>query len=188
VVGDVSGKGVAAALLMAKLSGDVRFCLASEPDHAAAVRRINAAFIANNWDDRFVTFVLAVVDPLNNELTIVNAGHMPPLLRRAGGQVEEIGEEQAGVALGVVPDYIYEPYKRRLEPGDVLTIFTDGISEALNGENELFGMDRLRRDVGFPAVSVAGLGRHILDQVRHHVGGRAQSDDMCLACFGRLEA
>ena len=64
VLGDVSGKGVSAALLMAKLSGEVRFCLASEPTPAAAMNRINAAFCRSGWDDRFVTFILAVVDPL----------------------------------------------------------------------------------------------------------------------------
>jgi hypothetical protein len=87
VVGDVSGKGVSAALLMAKLAGDVRFCLASERDHAEAVRRINAMFASSNWEDRFVTFVLAVLDPTAQEVTIVNAGNMPPLLRHSGGRV-----------------------------------------------------------------------------------------------------
>ena len=62
VLGDVSGKGVAAALLMAKLSGEVRYCLASEPDPAAAMNRINASFSRSGWQDRFVTFVLAVLD------------------------------------------------------------------------------------------------------------------------------
>ena len=86
VLGDVSGKGVSAALLMAKLSGEVRYCLASEPTPAAAVSRINASFSRSGWQDRFVTFVLAVLDPASSELTVVNAGHMAPLLRQLAGR------------------------------------------------------------------------------------------------------
>ena len=89
VVGDVSGKGVSAALLMAKLSGEVRYCLASEPTPAAAMSRINASFSRSGWQDRFVTFVLAVLDVEKHELTLVNAGHMPPLLRQRQGAVED---------------------------------------------------------------------------------------------------
>lgn len=187
VVGDVSGKGVSAALLMAKLAGEVRFCLASEHDHAAAVCRINATFASSGWDDRFVTFVLAVLDTVSNELTIVNAGHMPPLLRRASGEVIEIGEEEAGLPLGVASDYEYESFKVQVNPGDFLSIFTDGISEAMNTSNDLYGLDRLRKIIGTPAITVDLLGHHILDDVRTFVGGRPQSDDMCLACFGRDE-
>ena len=70
-------------------------------------------------------------------------------------------------------------------PGDYLTLFTDGISEAMNAAGELYGLDRLREQLATPAVPVAGLGRLILDDVKRFVGGRPQSDDMCLACFGR---
>jgi serine phosphatase RsbU (regulator of sigma subunit) len=187
VVGDVSGKGVSAALLMAKLAGEVRFCLASEPDHAAAVCRINSTFASSGWDDRFVTFVLAVIDLEANELTIVNAGHMPPLLRRATGEIIEIGEEEAGLPLGVATDYKYESFKLPIQPGDFLSIFTDGISEAMNTSNDLYGLERLRKIIGTTAITVDSLGQHILDDVRTFVGGRPQSDDMCLACFGRDE-
>ena len=187
VVGDVSGKGVSAALLMAKLAGEVRFCLASEPDHAAAVCRINSTFASSGWDDRFVTFVLAVIDTHKQEITIVNAGHMPPLLRKAGGEVIEVGEDQAGLPLGVLGDYEYESCTIPLSRGDFLSIFTDGISEAMNTSNDLYGLERLQKIIGTPAITVEGLGQHILDDVRTFVGGRPQSDDMCLACFGRDE-
>jgi sigma-B regulation protein RsbU (phosphoserine phosphatase) len=185
VLGDVSGKGVSAALLMAKLSGEVRYCLASEPTPAAAVSRINSSFSRSGWQDRFVTFVLAVLDAKTNELTLVNAGHMAPLLRHSKGVVEEIGEEETGLPLGVDPDYQYEQYTRAIAPGDFLALFTDGISEAMNVDNDLYGMDRLRKLLAQPSASVDALGRDILDDVKRFVGGRPQSDDMCLACFGR---
>jgi len=185
VLGDVSGKGVSAALLMAKLSGEVRYCLASEPTPAAAVSRINSSFSRSGWQDRFVTFVLAVVDPRENILTIVNAGHMAPLLRHSRGGVEEIGDEQAGLPLGVDADYQYDQYSRPIASGEFLALFTDGISEAMNADNELYGMSRLRKQLAQPSENVDSLGRLILDDVKRFVGGRPQSDDMCLACFGR---
>ena len=88
VVADVSGKGISASLLMAKLSAETRYCLASEPDPAQAVGRLNRAFCSSLWEDRFVTMVAAVLDPRRHEATIVNAGHLPPYLRRRDGRVE----------------------------------------------------------------------------------------------------
>jgi phosphoserine phosphatase RsbU/P len=185
VLGDVSGKGVGAALIMAKLSGEVRFCLASEADPAAAMNRINSSFSRSGWQDRFVTFVLAVLDTTRHEITVVNAGHMPPLLRHSQGKVEPVGSDQAGLPLGIDADFQYEQHTRQFVPGDYLTLFTDGISEAMNAAGELYGLDRLREQLATPAAPVAGLGRLILDDVKRFVGGRPQSDDMCLACFGR---
>ncbi len=185
VLGDVSGKGVAAALLMAKLSGEVRYCLASEPKPAEAINRINASFSRSGWQDRFVTFVLAVLNAERNEITLVNAGHMPPLLRHGGGKVEAIGSDEGGPPLGVDADYQYQQYSRPVAPGDFLTLFTDGISEAMNATGELYGLSRLQDRLASQGVPVAELGRLILDDVKRFVGGRPQSDDMCLVCFGR---
>ncbi len=187
IVGDVAGKGVPAALLMARLSADVRFLLASEEDPAKAVQQINDSFANHDWQDRFVTMITAVVNPRTNELTIVNAGHMAPLLRRRGGSVEEIGEEAAGLPLGVSEGFQYEHHTHILEPGDVVTIFTDGFSEAMNGERELYGLDRLKQQIATPSVDVADFGQHILEDVSRFVDGFDQSDDMCLVCFGRVE-
>ncbi|MEX0676741.1 MAG: SpoIIE family protein phosphatase [Pirellulales bacterium] len=185
LLGDVAGKGVPAALLMAKLSGEVRYCLASESSPAAAVSRINASFSRSGWEDRFVTFVLALVDASRHEITVVNAGHMPPLLRHSQGIVEPIGEEQAGLPLGVDPDFQYEQHTRSIAPGDFLALFTDGISEAMNNDGELYGLERLEKQLAQPSVTVADLGRLILDDVKRFVGGCPQNDDICLACFGR---
>jgi sigma-B regulation protein RsbU (phosphoserine phosphatase) len=187
IVGDVAGKGVSAALLMARLSSDVRFLLASESDPAEAVRKINAGFANADWQDKFVTMIVAVVDPATHKLTLVNAGHMAPLLRTNGAAVETLGEEATGLPLGVSDDYPYEAHHRALAPGDFLTIFTDGFSEAMNSDRELYGLERLTQEISSPALSVVDLGRHILEDVRKFVSGYAQSDDMCLACFGRVE-
>jgi phosphoserine phosphatase RsbU/P len=185
VVGDVAGKGVSAAILMAKLSSDVRFWLAREPDPAKALAKINAAFSRHGWDDRFVTMVVAVVDPQACELTLVNAGHMPPILRSGDGKVQEVGGEEAGLPLGVIDDYQYEAYKREFLAGDFLTIFTDGFSEAMNSKRELFGIERLIELCNDKTVKACSLGPCILDKVHEFVGDFPQSDDMCLVCFGR---
>lgn len=185
IVGDVAGKGVSAALVMARLSSDVRFTLASEPDVALAITKINTSFARHDWQDKFVTMIVAIVNPHTHQMTLVNAGHMAPLLRR-GGKVHEIGEEQSGLPIGVSDDYQFESYTEELQPGDFITLFTDGFSEAMNANGELYGIDRLAKQVGTSAVNVEELGQHILEDVNQFVDGFAQSDDMCLACFGRL--
>jgi serine phosphatase RsbU (regulator of sigma subunit) len=187
IVGDVAGKGVSAALLMARLSSDVRFLLASEADPAVAVQKINAGFANADWQDKFVTMIVTIVNPETHEMLLVNAGHMAPLLRRRGGKVEELGPDAAGLPLGVSDEYPYESLHHKLEPGEFVTVFTDGFSEAMNADRELYGLERLSRQVGSSAVRMEDLGQHILDDVRQFVGGVAQSDDMCLACFGRVE-
>jgi phosphoserine phosphatase RsbU/P len=188
VLADVSGKGMPAALLMARLSSEVRDSLASEPTPAAAVRRLNAELVAGRWQDRFVTLVLAVLDPREHVLTLVNAGHCPPLLRRDSQPVEELAEQQTGLPLGVAEDYVYEQAVINVLPGDFFLLLTDGISEAMNGRNELYGLERVRRQVAMPIGSVAELGRHVLSDLRNFVGDQPQSDDICLTCFGRDHA
>ncbi len=186
VLGDVAGKGVAAALLMARLSSDVRFALATYANPAEAVTVVNASFASHGWDDRFVTMIVAVIDPRDNKMTLVNAGHMAPLLRRASGEVIEVGEEEAGLPIGVSDDFEFEAFTTAFAPGESLTIFTDGFSEAMNDQRELYGMERLTQQVAADSISVDELGRHLLDDVSRFVGDFPQSDDMCLACFGRL--
>ena len=188
IVGDVAGKGVPAALLMARLSADVRFSLASEENVSKAVEQINEGFANRDWQDKFVTMLVAVLNPQTGDLMMVNAGHMAPLLRRHDGTVAEIGEEAAGLPLGVAAGMEYESYSHRLEPGDVVTIFTDGFSEAMNGHRELYGLERLKQQLSSPVLNVREFGQHILDDVHQFVNGYDQSDDMCLVCLGREES
>jgi serine phosphatase RsbU (regulator of sigma subunit)/pSer/pThr/pTyr-binding forkhead associated (FHA) protein len=187
VVADVSGKGISAALLVAKLSADVRYCLVSEARPERAMARLNSSFIRGGWEDRFVTMVLAVLDISGHEVTIVNAGHMAPLLRRGDGQVEALGEEESGLPIGVDSDSEYQQVSFHLEPNDWLTIFTDGISEAMNPQREIYGLDRLHTQLRSSAENVVSQGRGVLADVKRFVGKHPQSDDMCLICFGRME-
>jgi len=185
VVADVSGKGIPASLLMARLSADVRYCLASEPVPAKAVAQINRVFFAAGWEDRFVTLVLAVLDPQRHELTIVDAGHPPAYLDHGGTVIQAVDEANARLPLGVMDNADYVQVSHTLAPGDRLVMYTDGISEAMNEKNELYGFRRLHEQVKVPSLGVAACGQSILGNVKKFVGKRAQSDDMCLVCFGR---
>ncbi|HUY31407.1 MAG TPA: SpoIIE family protein phosphatase [Pirellulales bacterium] len=185
IVADVSGKGMPAALLMAKLSAETRFTLVIEPDPAAVMNRLNAGFCGAGWEDRFVTMCLSVVDLATHEVRLVNAGHMPPFLRRANRLVEPVGADEAGIPLGVSADFEYTPYTLKLVPGESLALFTDGFSEAMNMENELYGLVRIEEQLRGEARGVRQLGERLLADVKRFVGKRSQADDMCLLCFGR---
>ena len=185
VLADVSGKGISASLLMARLSAETRFCLATEPTPAAALGRLNRVFCGRNWEDRFVTLVLCMLDPTKHEVTIVNAGHMPPVLRSGPGKVEALAEKESSFPIGVVEDVEYSQCTLTLEAGQCITLYTDGISEAMNDADELYGIPRLWDQLRSDISGADRIGQAILDDVKRFVGNRSQSDDMCLACFGR---
>ena len=184
-LGDVSGKGVAAALLMARLSAAVRFSLAAEPDALAAMRRLNAVLTQKGIDDRFVTFVAFLIDLKTYRMTLVNAGHMPPLRRRRGkAGVEEVGDAIAGLPLGVM-DKPYEQMELPLEPGDVLVMYTDGVTEARSPTGDQYGLECLRAVVAGGPPDVEALGKAVLADVRRFAAGRPANDDLTIVCFGR---
>lgn len=184
-LGDVSGKGVPAALLMARLSVAVRSCLATAPTVPEAVRQLNGILTRTGCEDRFVTFVVAVLDLNDFTLTLANAGHLPPLRRRArGAQVDSVGEEVVDLPLGIF-DRPYEQMVIPLEPGDAFVLYTDGVSEARNPQNDLYGVERLRDVVKAAAEDMEALGAAILADVRQFAAGRPQNDDLTLVCFRR---
>ena len=185
VVADVVGHGIAAALLMAKLAAEVRIALAARSQPAQAVSQLNRRLVDDSMGDRFVTLVLAVLHPHEHELTIVSAGHMAPIVRRSEAELEEVGKEVAGVPLAIDGRFEYEQVTARLESGDVVTMYTDGINEAIGDNGELYGLDRLSRQIAEPADDIGALGRRLIDDVDDFVGHQAQNDDMCLVCFGR---
>src|SRR5262245_35814522 len=134
-VGDVAGKGVPAALLMAKVSADAQFCFQLEEDPAAALNRLNARLYPHaSAVGRFVTFTAAVLDAESHAVTLVNAGHPPPLLYRPGtGAVQEaLPGGTAGLPLGVEKGEVYRAFRVGLQPGDCLILYSDGVTEAMD--------------------------------------------------------
>ncbi|MBN2217304.1 MAG: SpoIIE family protein phosphatase [Pirellulales bacterium] len=186
VLADVSGKGISAALLVARLSAEVRYWLASQATPADALARVNRVFCEHQWQDRFVTMSLGVLDPQSHEITLVSAGHMSPVLHGPGGTSEVVTHAASGLPLGVDEGTEYEQTSVRLAPGESLTLYSDGITEAMDHQNRLYGRSRLfARIEDSVHGDVVGLGQQILGDVRQFVGTRPQSDDMCLVCFGR---
>ena len=184
-IGDVSGKGMPAALLMARLSSEVRLLIQTELDPARVVDRLNRDLCVSRTDERFITFLLVVLDGERHELRVVNAGHMGPMIRRSDGRIEVIGEEQSGPPLGIMEDQEYEAMITSINSGDVVLLYTDGVNEALDNEGRLFGIELLKQTLATAPVEVGKVGDSILDAVRLHVAGRTQSDDITLLCFGR---
>jgi serine phosphatase RsbU (regulator of sigma subunit) len=187
VVADVVARGVAAALLMAKLSAETRFALFSEPTPAAAVVGLNQRLCESNMQ-RLVTMVLLVLDSASHRATLVNAGHMPPLHRRLDGRIEEPGATLVGRPLGVTDGVGYEQCEIEIRPGDSLTLFTNGISASRNGSGAYYTNHRLREQVRQTGGTPAQLGLALAEEVRRFVANAPQDDDMCLVCFGRLTA
>ena len=127
-----------------------------------------------------------IIDLKTNELHVSNAGHMSPVSRLPDGGIFEFPEDTIGLPIGVMEDYPYEADSRIVEPGEVVTLFTDGVSEAMNHQNELVGMEHLRELVaGLPPKAVE-LGKAVLADVKRHANGRPQNDDITLMSFGRV--
>jgi serine phosphatase RsbU (regulator of sigma subunit)/pSer/pThr/pTyr-binding forkhead associated (FHA) protein len=191
LLGDVAGKGVSAALLMAKLSSEARFCLLTEQDPAAAVSRLNElVYPYTNPMDRFITLAAAFLDPDSQTVTLVNAGHLTPLLYRAAtDQVEEsMPREVGGLPLGMLDQNNYDACQVRLQPGDSLFLFTDGVCDAVNARKEAFGKKGILAVLKEAAGrSPRALGESIVQAVRKHALGQEPSDDIALVTLGRTE-
>ena len=185
IVADVVGHGVAAAMLMAKLSAEARFSLLVENSPAAAIKRLNNKLNRLQLD-RFVTFVMAEFDPQSHTVTIVNAGHMAPIVRRANGTMEEPSSEEAGLPLGVVENTEYEAVKIELGIGDSMTMYTDGIDEAMDRDGNQYTIERMRQIVKESDGSPNGIAEPLLADVRKHLDGKPQDDDMCLVTLRRV--
>jgi sigma-B regulation protein RsbU (phosphoserine phosphatase) len=186
-LGDVSGKGVAAALMMAKFSGDTRYCILTETAPAPAADQLNSLLCAAGIEEKFITLSLSVLDLPRRVLTLASAGHLPLLVRRADGRVEEIGEDIAGFPLGIMPDSSYQQAEITLDPGDVVVIYSDGVTDSRSPREELYDSRENRRLVRRLAESPGGasaVGRAILQDIREFSAGHSQADDITLICFG----
>ena len=184
-VGDVVGKGLPAALLTARLSAEIRLFLQGETDPARVVTRLNHQLIENGVLDMYITFLLVVLDIPSHRLRVVNAGHPCPLIRRRDGRIEEFGTEASGLPLAIERDWVYEIAETTLEPGDVVILYTDGVTDAMNPEDERFGDAEAPPALPRGARGAAAAGEALVQQVHNHVAGRTQFDDITMVAFGR---
>lgn len=184
--GDVAGKGVPASLVMSRLSAIVQLVLDFVIDAGEATEKINHHMSANAIEGRFVTFVFAMIDTNTHEMQVCIAGHMSPMIRKVDGSIVELPEDVIGMPLGVVDGVPFDVTRMTLNPGEIVVIYTDGVSEAMNPQGDLYGMDRLREVVSKGAPNAAELGKIIREDVRRFANGRDQNDDITLMTFGRL--
>jgi sigma-B regulation protein RsbU (phosphoserine phosphatase) len=141
-MGDVAGKGMPAALLMALLQGSLRTLITAGLRGPELVSKLNAHLCANIPTNRLITFFYGELDTGSGALRYINAGHNPPVLIRAGGGLEHLAA--TGVALGVMPGATFEAMCTEIEPGDRLFLYTDGATEAFNRRDEEYGEERLQ--------------------------------------------
>ncbi len=186
VVADVVGHGVAAAMFMAKLSAETRYCLAADPNIATAVERLNDRMSALKIE-RFVTFLLIVIDPSKRTAQIVNAGHMAPVVWASKTKtISEPGEEESGLPIAIDTGMTYEAVDLTMCSGDVAVLYTDGINEAMNSEDDLFSIERVRDLVAQGGGAQAIIDR-IVKSVHEHIGDGVQDDDMCIVVIERTQ-
>jgi len=186
-VADVAGKGIPAALLMARLYSATRYHLLSQSDLGLALSDLNRDISTSGLGHRFVTCALAVIDPATRQVALANAGHLPPLIRHPDGSITEVVSQHAGMPLGIVPDQEFQEQQHQLGPGDTWLMFTDGVTEAMNGDSEIFGSERLQQSFARAPDELDAMIQAIVADVATHCGDRDQSDDMCLVAFACTE-
>jgi phosphoserine phosphatase RsbU/P len=175
-VGDVAGKGISAALLATLLQGVFFTTAAMDISLPGVFSRVNTYLCERSAEERYATVFYGVLDKMGR-FEYVNAGHVPPLLRRKSGALEALGS--ANFPVGMFAEAEYQSARVILDPGDVLVIYTDGVSEATNTHNELFEDARLRQTVeSFAGEDVNELAQCIREAVKVFTQGAPQSDDI----------
>ncbi len=178
-VGDVSDKGVPAALFMARAISLIQQLAVTTADPCAAITALNNALASGNDNCMFVTLFLGVLDLDSLELRFGSAGHTAPSLARRG-TVNSLSQTQ-GPALGLAANLAFPANSLQLQPGDRLAIFTDGVDEAFNEQDEMFGIERFNDALlANCALPTAAAGAGLFDQLNAFAGNTPQSDDICL--------
>ena len=184
-VGDVAGKGMPAALLSAAVCPEIRHAVRSGASPADVLMRVNRHICEGGFDTRFVTMVLAELDPRRHQVTLAIAGHEPPLIRLPDGSVESLELPGSGMPLGIDSVEAYSATTLELEPGDVLVLHSDGLIDARDRNRSRFGMERLTRTVSEIAGGAPLVGEALLEAVAKHSDGVAPFDDLTVVCLGR---
>ncbi len=183
MVGDASGKGVAAAIFVAMTRSLLRAAMTRGASPAEAMAQANAALAADNPTMMFATAFVAILDPATGRLRYANAGHNPPRVVDAASRQHPLGGAD-GIALGVVEDFVFDDRETVLTPGQTLVLFTDGVTEADRADGSLFGDDRLSAAlVAHAGTLPTALVGHIATAVAGFAEGCPQADDITLLCL-----
>jgi sigma-B regulation protein RsbU (phosphoserine phosphatase) len=184
VLGDVAGKGLPAALLMAKLQSTLRALAAEESSLAELGQKMNRILCRDGLPNRFATLVYLDLGARSGWVRVLNAGHLPPLVLR-GTRLEEL--PNGAMALGMFPEAIFSEQRVDLADGDALIVFSDGLTEAMNGNDEFFGDERLRaRLPALARMAAQGIGTRLVAAVDEFVGDARPHDDLSLVVLRRV--
>ena len=186
-VGDVSGKGLTASLLMANLQATVRSQALMQLSPAECLTLANRLLSKSTDPDKFATLFYGVLDTQLHRITYANAGHFPPLVVPSDGKPSFLGS--GGIVLGFIDPAEYEESALDLQPGDVLVVYSDGITEAVNADDDQFEEERLAAVVAEHSnARAASIVERIMEAVRTHAGECEQSDDMTVIVVKREKA
>ena len=185
IVADVCDKGTPAALYMALTHGLIRERVENEASPAALLAQVNRALYKQGIKTNFVTSFYAILDPANSSLKYALAGHPPPLLRKASGQVKALAGK--GIALGVFPDAQYEDMDLSLAPGESLVAFTDGMTDASNLLGESFNLAHLITAIGSAPAPAKALVKHLQNTLVDWVKEAPNYDDITLLVIARKQ-
>ncbi len=178
-IGDMMGKGVPAALLVANLKAALHAQLPHEGGIDEVVARVNQLLCEVIPEDRFATFFLGVFDLEKRRLEYVNAGHHHPFVISKGGRIRDL--DVGGTVLGLIPDSSYESAELQLSREDLLVFYTDGVTDRSNEDGETFGIERLKEAAIHSRADPARIALYsLLGEVQGFSGGRPQDDDLTL--------
>lgn len=183
VIGDVSGKGTPASLLMANVQATVHALIPFNLELPLATARINDLIHRNTSSDKFITFFWGVLDSATRKFRYVNAGHNPPFVVRANGTIERLTE--GGLILGIMKTVVpYQEGSVELHSGDAVILFTDGVSEAMDVNGDDYTEERLERFVQtLVGLSAEKILTAIKNEIQLYTAGAPQSDDITLVVF-----
>jgi serine phosphatase RsbU (regulator of sigma subunit) len=187
IAADVSGKGAPAALMMARLTSDVRFIALREVSPGKVLGAINDLICREMPDQGFVTAVFVTIDTKTHALTIGNAGHPPPLIRRGSSPEIVKFEDSIGLPLGVMEDTEYDEEVVTLEGGDSVMLYTDGVIEAMDEHERFYTQARLEELISKGPTRANDAAANLLGDLERFFKDKPQNDDLTLVCFGRLE-
>jgi sigma-B regulation protein RsbU (phosphoserine phosphatase) len=186
VMADVSGKGVPAALMMMVARVLIKSRLQSDQSLHEAMESVNNQLSEDNEEGYFVTVWAAVLEISTGKGVAVNAGHEHPVLRRADGDYELVVYKHS-VAIGTMGGIPFRQHEFQLNPGDSIFVYTDGVAEATNSDNELFGTDRMITALNKePDAHPEDILTNVMDDINDFVAGAEQFDDITMLCFKYL--
>lgn len=185
LIGDVAGKGVPAALIVASITTLLKVMLAGDESPLDVMNRLNVEFEERFGEQLYLTMLIATLEPNSGRVEIINAGHLPPVLKQHSGPAGLVEPRASGLALGIEPDSPFRQLELTINPGDSLVFYTDGLTDACNADGDVYRLGRLQKAINQIESRADRLCQGILADVWKHLGNEAQTDDVCLLCLSR---